>query len=38
MKRDACMGAEMQMREANLVPFAGAVCREDGVQRAVDLL
>jgi len=37
MKRDACMGAEMQMREANLVSFAGAVCRADGVQRAADL-
>ena len=31
------MDSEMQVREPNLVSFAGAVWRAEGVRRAVDL-
>ena len=31
------MHAEMQVREPNLVSFAGAVWRAEGVRRAADL-
>ena len=31
------MDAEMQVREPNLVSFAGAVWRAEGVRRAADL-
>lgn len=31
------MGAEMQVREPNLVSFTGVVWRAEGVRRAADL-